>query len=215
MKRFFALLLLGALLVGCLAGCSDDGTSAYLQRDGEKYITKDWLPDGYVVVKQKNGDLDEASASLRSVKGTYVANVDLMSIYEKQNNTKTAASLDMKVVIHLDGEGGVVMYAEIDEDEFVDAMIQLYAEDDGVSFVEAKRGLIADYGDEQAMKRYILGRSNLSEIPTRKAPDHGSYTVDGATLEIIDEDGEASEYEIVGDTLCLEKLGVYIAFKRQ
>lgn len=159
-----------------------------------------------------NRGTDSDVPSVRSVAGTYVANVDAIALFAQMNEFSTTASCYVKMFYQFDGNGNMVGYAEFDVSELVQAMIQCTADKFGISFEEAKQALYREYDGD--MEKYVF-----DNISTKDDPLIATYTVKGNTLEIVEPNGAAeSQYlEIVGDTLRAysEEYDISIVLKRQ
>ena len=157
---------------------------------------------------------DSDAPSVRSVAGTYVANVDAIAVLAQINEFSTTASCYVKIFYQFDGNGNMVGYTEFDVSEFVQAMIQVRADKFGISFEEAKQALYREYDGD--MEKYVFDNISTS---TKDDPLIATYTVKGNTLEIVEPNGAAeSQYlEIVGDTLRAysEDYDISIVLKRQ
>lgn len=184
MKRFFALLLLGALLVCCLAGCSNSEKKTSEEKE-EKF------------------------------EGTYVAEIDMISMMLQEQNldVSTSAKYNFKVVYRFDGNGGVEMYTEdFDADKAAEAIIQFTADYAGVSFEEAKQAVEEEQGDVSVL---VKGAFEEGGIPTERSPKISSYTVEGNTLHLTQEDGDVVDWTIAGNKLRGEYNGMRVVFERQ
>lgn len=159
-----------------------------------------------------NRGTDSDVPSVRSVAGTYVANVDAIALFAQMNEFSTTASCYVKMFYQFDGNGNMVGHAEFDVSELVQAMIQCTADKFGISFEEAKQALYREYDGD--MEKYVF-----DNISTKDDPLIATYTVKGNTLEIVEPNGAAeSQYlEIVGDTLRAysEEYDISIVLKRQ
>lgn len=181
------------------------GTNAAERVDGKVDARGDEKNDG-------NRDADSDVPSVRSVAGTYVANVDAIALFAQMNEFSTTASCYVKMFYQFDGNGNMVGYVEFDVSEFVQAMIQCTVDKFGISFEEAKQELYRESDGD--VEKYVL-----DYFPTKDDPLIATYTVKGNTLEIVEPNGAAeSQYlEIVGDTLRAysEEYDISIVLKRQ
>lgn len=181
------------------------GTNAAERVDGKVDARGDEKTDG-------NRNADSDVPSVRSVAGTYVANVDAIALFAQMNEFSTTASCYVKMFYQFDGNGNMVGYFEFDASELVQAMIQCTADKFGISFEEAKQALYREYDGD--MEKYVF-----DNISTKDDPLIATYTVKGNTLEIVEPNGAAeSQYlEIVGDTLRAysEEYDISIVLKRQ
>lgn len=181
------------------------GTNAAERVNGKVDARGDEKTDG-------NRNADGDAPSVRSVAGTYAANVDAIALFAQMNEFSTTASCYVKMFYQFDGNGNMVGYAEFDVSELVQAMIQCTADKFGISFEEAKQALYREYDGD--VEKYVL-----DNFPTKDDPLIATYTVKGNTLEIVEPNGAAeSQYlEIVGDTLRAysEEYDISIVLKRQ